>query len=289
MRTTNNNLSALPFYTDINEQDWRKPCAYGEVFPLIAQQGIGLPFQIIVQHIYMEMPFVNVYTKNGEAVGSITGEMLQAGLTQKSLDASTDVFMFPAIFPMQTDIPEGQYYLVFGYGTQRYYSEVFTLVNNISGYAKLEWYNEDNIEYDGGEIVFNEPRFNYFLYLNTDVGKPEYPFTEEGETRDGYFFAEKQLSEKRYKCNFVAPEYMCDALRIVRMCDHVRVTDKQGRKYECDTIMFTPTWQTQGNLASVEMEFETNTIIKKIGNRTIAQRDADFNNDFNEDYLIETT
>jgi hypothetical protein len=126
------------------------------------------------------------------------------------------------------------------------------------------------------------------LYLNTQLGKPEYEFNEEGENRDGFFFPEKQISEKKYKCQVLAPEYLCDVMRLIRMCDHVRVTDK-GRIYDCDTFLITPEWQEQGNLASVEIEFETDTVVKKIGKGYLSAGGADFNLDYNEDYLIATT
>lgn len=48
------------------------------------------------------------------------------------------------------------------------------------------------------------------------------------------------------------------------MSDFVTVYS-QGRKYDCDTFLITPKWQTQGNLASVECEFECATVVKKIG------------------------
>ena len=99
----------------------------------------------------------------------------------------------------------------------------------------------------------------------TELGKPEYQFEEEGEDRDGYFFPEKRISEKTYRCTILASEYLCDVMRLIGLSDYVRVTDKYGRKYDCDTFLITPEWQTQGDLASIEIEFETDTVVKKIG------------------------
>lgn len=47
------------------------------------------------------------------------------------------------------------------------------------------------------------------------------------------------------------------------MSDFITVYS-QGRKYDCDTFLITPKWQTQGNLASVECEFECATVVKKL-------------------------
>lgn len=70
------------------------------------------------------------------------------------------------------------------------------------------------------------------------------------------------------------------------MSDFVTVYS-QGRKYDCDTFLITPKWQTQGNLASVECEFDCATVVKKIGRGVIPpETKGDYNNDFNNDYLI---
>ena len=282
--TTNNNLSVLPFYKSLDEQDWRKSYAYGDVYPLFAQAGILLPFQIVRDHRSNSITSVILFQKDGTQVGNITNNMLEAGLTIVPFALlGYDVILFPAIFPM-FNMDDGQYYLSISDGVETWFSEVFTIVQDMSGYLKVEWYNDENIVFNGGQCVFANPRFHNFLYFATEVGKPEYTFEEEGENRDGYFFPSKQLSEKRYKFTILAPEYLCDVMRIIRMCDYVRITDKYGRNYNCDTFLITPEWQEQGNLAKVVVEFETDTVIKKIGKGFIVPTGADFNDDYNNDY-----
>ena len=89
----------------------------------------------------------------------------------------------------------------------------------------------------------------------------------EGEAREKIRAdrAEKQLSEKTYRFTVLAAEYVCDVMRFIRMADSIVITDKYGRTYNCDTFLMTPKWETQGNLASVEVEFQTNTVAKRIG------------------------
>ena len=53
--------------------------------------------------------------------------------------------------------------------------------------------------------------------------------------------------------------------------------------------MITPQWQTQGDLASVEIEFTTSTVVKKIGKGYLIQDDGSFNDDYNDDYDNEET
>ena len=287
--TQNNNISVLPWYTSINEQNHRKSYAYGEVYPLFAQAGILLPFQIIREHRNNAVSQVRMFKKDGTLVGTLTQQMIESGLRVIPFSSlGYDVILYPAIFPLGSMF-DGQYYMTLTDGVQTWYSEVFTIVNEIAGYLKIEWYNDENLVFDGGQFVFANPRFHNYIYLATEVGKPEYTFEEEGEQRDGFFFPQKQLSEKRYKCTILAPEYLCDIMRLIRMCDHVRITDKYGRIYNCDTFLITPEWQEQGDLASVEIEFETDTVVKKIGKGYLSAGDADFNLDYNEDYLIQST
>lgn len=288
--TNNNNISVLPFYTNINEQNHRKSYAYGEVYPLFCQAGLLLPFQIQRTHRDNTVTQVSLYRKDGTYVSNLQLSMIEAGLTIVPFTAlGYDIILFPAIFPISSIVMfDGQHYLTLTDGVETWYSEVFTIVQDMSPYLKIEWYNDENLVFDGGQFVFNNPRFHNFLYFATEVGKPEYTFEEEGESRDGFFFPEKQLSEKRYKCTILAPEYLCDVMRLIRMCDHVMVTDKYGRIYDCDTFLITPDWQEQGDLASVEIEFETDTVVKKIGRGYTVPSGMDFNNDYNNDYLITT-
>lgn len=280
----NNNLSVLPWYTSINEQNHRKSYAYGDIFPLITPANTLLPFQIIRPTRANGINSVRLYDKNDNPIADITQQILGVGLQiVRFASMGYDVIVFPSVVPMILNQKEGIYYATLSDGIQTWYSEMFTIVNDVSGFLKIEWWDLENMVFDAGTIVYREPLFKNRLYLCTEIGKPEYKFEEEGEERDGYFFSEKQISEKTYKCTILAPEYLCDVMRFIRMADNVIITDKYGRKYDCDTFLITPKWQTQGNLASVEIEFETATVVKKIGHGYIANK-GDFNNDFNNDY-----
>lgn len=67
-----------------------------------------------------------------------------------------------------------------------------------------------------------------------ELGKPEYKFEEEGEERDGYFSRKTNIG-KDVPVYLLAPEYLCDVMRLIRMSDFVTVYS-QGRKYDCDTF-----------------------------------------------------
>ena len=279
---TNNNISPLPWYTTLSEQNHRLSYSYGEVYPLFTQANTLLPFQVIREHRAAGIQSVLLYRKDGTLVGNITSRMV--GLTIKSFaQYGYDVIVFGGALPVMDNQLSGQYYAVMTDGVQTWYSEVWTAVQDTTPYLRIEWYDYEDFVFDGGRICYEGGGYKNVLYFAAEIGKPDYTFNEEGETRDGLFFPEKQLSEKTYNCMLLAPEYLCDVMRFIRMADVVNIRDKYGRVYHCDTFLITPKWETQGNLAQVEVEFQTDTVAKKIG-LAFAPAGGDFNNDYNDDF-----
>lgn len=283
--TQNNNISVLPWYNNLREQNHRKSYAYGAIYPLIAPANILLPFQIMRTTRPNGITSVVLFDKTGATVADITSSMIEAGLqVVRSQTLGYDVILYPATLPMPINMLDGIYYMRLSDGVQTWYSEMFTVVQDVSGYVKVQWWDIENLVFDAGQIVYTNPTYKNTLYLCTELGKPEYEFEEEGQDRDGYFFPEKQISLKKYKCTILAPEYLCDVMRFIRMADYIRVRDKYGNVYNCDTFLITPKWQTQGDLASVEIEFKTDTVVKKIGRGFLSSGSGDFNDDYNNDF-----
>jgi len=275
----------LPWYNSLSEQNHRKSYAYGAIYPLIAPADILLPFQIMRPTRSNGITSVILLDKTGATVANITQPMIEAGLQVVRFQTlGYDVILYPATLPMPINMLDGIYYMSLSDGVQTWYSEMFTVVQDVSGYVKVQWWDIENLVFDAGQIVYTNPTYKNTLYLCTELGKPEYEFEEEGQDRDGYFFPEKQISLKKYKCTILAPEYLCDVMRFIRMADYIRVRDKYGNVYNCDTFLITPKWQTQGDLASVEIEFKTDTVVKKIGRGYLASDNGDFNDDYNNDF-----
>jgi len=282
----NNNLNVLPFYSSLAEQNHKKPYAYGDIYPLICPSAKLLPFQINREHRANPIVSVNLINYYTGAVQVISTEAAAAGLYIKSFAAegydliiNNGALIFPNLV-----MEKAAYYLFIRDGVDSWYSEVFTVVNDLTPYLKIEYWDRDNIGYTGGHIDYAAPYKNY-CYLKTEIGKPEYPFEEKAQKRDGYTFIETQISEKKYKFEFLAPEYLCDALRAVRLHDYIKIYFR-GKKYDVENIIFDPKWKEQGNLAVMEVEFECDTIIKKVGRGAVTTSgggsfNADFNNDFN--------
>lgn len=286
----NNNTSVLPFYTSLEQQSHRRSYAYGDIYPIYVPKNMLIPFQIVRStRSNTSNKTVYLYRADGTLVGNISQQMQDAGLMFKRYASyGYDVLIFPAIVPMAALDEIGQYYMRITDGANNWYSDVFTVVDRITSYLKIRWYCDDDMYYKGGLICYREPKFINTLYLDTQLGKPEYPFNEESEDRDGLLFPVKMYTEKTYKFTVLASEAMCDAMRLIRMADYVQITDPYGNSYDADQFLFTPSWQVQGNLASVECEFQTATVFKNIGRGVTILNNGDYNIDFNNDYKIGT-
>jgi hypothetical protein len=160
------------------------------------------------------------------------------------------------------NLTPGQYTMRVVIGNDTYYSEVFTAYANIGKLVKVEYYNADPIIFDEGALTYDNG-FKFELFLCTEIAKPEYLFEEESTKRGGFTFVENQISSKQYKMVIAAPEYLCDAIRIIRLHDHVAIT-KDGNAYEA--YNFTPSyqWNDVGDLAQITITFESNTVLQKI-------------------------
>lgn len=284
MKLVNNNISPLPFYGNIALQNHRKDYAFGQVYPLITYKSMLLPFQVVLAS-GTSISWVRLYNFNTGKFIDITRSMKENGLTIKSY-TGFKLLKYPGTLPIVEIKHEGLYYLaisISGLGT--IYSDVFTVTNKVDDYLLLEYYNSYNFELKNGIVDFSD-NFKFKCYLNTQIGKPEYDFEEEATERMGYTFIESQVSKKIYKFTFIAPEYLCDALRIVRLCENKQITSKL-QTYDLTTFSMEPEWEDQGDLAAVECEFETDTVIANIGGYEPELLGGDFNNDYNNDYDID--
>lgn len=254
-----NNLSILPFYpvttADPTPQECKKWWVYGNIYPLFIKRGGAIPIQFPGGY----PSTINVYKADGTYMYSQS-----PSLPVSKTIGGTVYYCFSLTI---TGNP-GRYYFTTTISGVTYISDVVTVVQDVTPYLKVEWWDDQDLIMDAGVIIYtNSGGTNVYknvLYLASDLAKPEYVFEEEGENRDGYFFPIKQISEKRYKFRFLAPEYILDVMRFIRMSDHIQITYR-GQVYNADTFLMTPTWEGNGDLANVECEFDTNTVAKKIG------------------------
>ena len=283
MKQINNNISPFPFYDDISRQNHRKDYAFGQIYPLVVYKNMLLPFQFCVSS-GTSVNQAYLYNSEGKQIADILSDLKENGLVVKSY-TGFKLVKYPGTLPVNAIKHEGQYYIRLRLNSGKYfYSDIFTVYNRVDDYLELEYRNSYNFELKNGMIDFSD-NFKFKCYLPTQIGKPEYDFEEEATERMGYTFIESQVSKKLYKFTFLAPEYLCDALRIVRLCNNRQITSK-GQVYDLTTFNMKPEWEEQGDLAAVECEFETDTVISNIGGYEPELLGGDFNNDYNNDFDI---
>ena len=283
----NNNLSVLPWYKSLDDQNARRWWVYGRQYPLYTPAGMLLPFQIMRDHkAGNTISLFRLYTVDGVLVGNFLNAIQEAGITVVHYDSDGyDVIIFPGVLPVFSSISNGQYYCQLGDGTNTWYSDVFTVVNDIEPYLKLQWWDTEDFIMDAARVVYktNQWAFKNTLYLPSVLAKPQYIFEEDVIERDGLFFPVKQISEKRYRFAFLAPEYLLDVIRLVRLADYVKITYR-GEDYTVDSILFTPEWEDEGDIATVSAEFDTATIAKKVGVGYVRSWRGDYSDDYNDDF-----
>lgn len=283
-----NNLSPLPIYTSIEWQNYRLPWSFGEIMrPYFCPANGMLPFQFSRTHSEQTDITVKLYDKAGNFILDVTSTLVQNGLEILQYpERGYDVIMFPGVDVIQVGgyyFQEGFYFLEITSGGNNWYSDVICLVRtSMEQYIEISWYDIDDLFYSGGQIPYSEGYRNK-IYIKGEICRPEYDFEEEVTERDGYTFPQYQISKKTYKFTFTAPESMCDVMRLIRLSDFVTIKWR-GLTYQVDSFLMTVTWEEQANIASVEVEFQTDTIVKKIGRGWIPTNKVDFNDDFNNDF-----
>lgn len=274
----NNNLSSIPFYRSVAEQDFKKWYAYGEHTPLKVSRTKLLPFFFFHAGATSSpsVSSVSFYNECGDSVSVSTTYTNAIKNAISSYVNNGGVTFFFSDTSSNMSLPKGFHYLRIGVSvggtTTYYYSELFQICEDatlLMECIKVKWYDSEDVQISGGGVIpFAHQAHTYYynqMFLSSDIGMPEYSFTEEGEDRDGHFFPVKQISEKVYKMKFVATESMCDCLRLACQSDVVKITDHNDKVYDVEHLELNVTWLDGGFFAEVEISFETDTVVKKIG------------------------
>ena len=269
----NNNFTPLAWHQDdIELQSNRATYAYGHVVPLFASATTLIPFQIITATGAVDTSIVDMRLLTIDGTDAVGENLYNRMRIVKNHIASRDVDVIiyngTALNPA---LPIGQYYLTLKSGTQMWYSDVVTIVADITKYTRLTWWDAVDLQFGAGIIKYRyvsggaSVQYKNVMYFMEEIGMPEYTQEEEGETRDGLFYASKLISGKKYKMQIAQlTEAMCDALRFVHLSDNVEVRDGYLRTYYCDSVLVTPEWQT-GAVASAAVEITTDTFVKAVG------------------------
>ena len=268
----NNNFTPLAWHQgDIELQSNHASYAFGHIVPLIASKDNLLPFQIITRPAAIDLTTCTICLRDTD--GTVVRTLIRGAMEiDVCIFAEYDIVVYTGD-GVHLDLPTGQYYLTLESNGAMWYSDVVTIVPDVSKMTRIEWWDEQDLVFGAGRIVYRVggifiPRIRQYknrMYFLEEIGMPEYTVEEEGDTRDGLFYASKVLSGKKYKMQVAQlTEAMCDALRFVHLADNVTVRDGYGRMYYCDSVLVTPEWQT-GAVASASVEITTDTFVKQVG------------------------
>lgn len=99
---------------------------------------------------------------------------------------------------MAFNFPEGRYTMMINDGVQTFVSDVFTWVSGtMDGYLCVEWSDAQNMEVDGGQIVYEGVPFKTgFTYVRS-WGNPNTSLRKRGKNGTG-IFSRKNKYRKRH-------------------------------------------------------------------------------------------
>lgn len=261
-----NNFSPLAFRKKESKATYEKWYAFGKNYAIPASANTLIPFQFTDVNVGEVPPdIIEVVAVNQE-----TGEGIKTGVYVSRDDMpehGSVLYVSPGKNSFREALPQGTYRAEFSIGTRFYISTPFCVIPGIetsSKYLLIEYWNDEKIAYPGGFITTGANNdFRYQMYVPATICKPKYEFEEELTKRAGYKFLELQTSTKVYAFTFVAPEFICDAMRLIRLSDYIRISH-DGEYYNALNFEFDVDWQEQLYLAAVDCQFETDSIIQKL-------------------------
>lgn len=259
---------------------YKKWYAYGKEFALPFSTTELPPFQFTVQNLPQFDPSTVEIFLVDEATGvrGATGihpkfDTMEGSEAVLYVSPGQNIYAKPVergVYRAEFTIPEG--------GT--YVSTPICVTEGIEtnpNYVKLEYWNDEKLAYPNGFVTTGTDNdFKFQMYIPTTFFKPKYEFEEEITKRAGYKFLELQTCNKVFGFSFLAPEYICDALRLVRLSDYIRFTH-DGEYYNALNFEYNPDWQDNGYLAAIECQFETDTIIQKLPSFNRRDRESFYN------------
>jgi len=252
------NYNPVAIYDSLSLQNHRLSYSYGDIAPIPVLKDNILPFQFPVTVGGSVTVFKVVKLDDGTET-DILSNINASGLQVIAFE-NYSLVVYNATAALSASLGIGRYYFYFTVSAVTYYSEVFAWRDSVDDLIKIEAWHGDNINYEGGLIRYRAP-YKSTIYIQSDVGQPTYPYEEEVQKRDGRNFPIQQISYKLHKFIMLTPEYLVDFMRLIRIHHFVEITYK-GQTHKVDEfIMNDPSWQGNGNIASLTIEFKTDSVI----------------------------
>ena len=271
-------LSPLKFYDNVAKQYHRKSYSYKSISPIITKLHNIPAFQFVLLSNTETINSVYVMYKNDiKASEDIKQILYENGLIITEVN-NFRIVVYCGKNDILTDLKEGLYYLIINTSENTYYSEIFCFTNTLDNYLKIEYSNKSgNFFIKNGLVLFPQDfKFTLLLRYQYEV---LFSFDEQTTELLGYKQIETQVSKKYYAFRTVAPEYLCDAMRIIRLCD-TKLIAFEKQNYDLISFEMEADWQTQGDLAVVTCRFESDQVITSKNVRSLAEYNKDFSVDF---------
>lgn len=266
----------LRFYENVNHQNRFKNGFVGNIFELITPTNYLIPFQIKRPASSLPINSIKyVSVKTGletEAIGA-----LGSSDTKLFPFNSYDIFVHFGQEPHTLGLPEGEYHLIVSDTVNTWYSETFFLKNfdpdnlNLVGceLTKITYYDTCDVggifyrtlEYHNG---LGGKQYKNVFYLDVEIGKPEYEYTEEGEEDGlGNFSPDYKKLTKNYFLQPILPEFMLDAIQLLPLHKNIEVETREGYTGVVDTLTVNSEWEgDKGVWALTDILFSTDFVVK---------------------------
>ncbi len=261
-------LNILAWYDTKQKQDHRRWWNYNGAFPIISEFSHIPAFQLVRNKTGAAINVLSLVKLDDDTEQNILSSAQSSGLEVAEFD-HYDLVIYPDLLPLDiTNLELGIYYLKMSDGANTWYSEVFSMCIDTSNLIKIEYWHNEDFKYSNGHIRYNAP-FKNKVFIGSDIGKPSYEYEEQVVKNDGYNFPINQISFKKFKFNTILPEFLIDAIRVIGLHDNIEIS-YSGRCYEVDEfLMDSPKWEDRGDIANVEFEFRTDTVVSISGRGSI--------------------
>ncbi len=215
-------------------------------------------------------PFIHYKTLNDNIIvyavyedGTETDVTKKIDLIEVQISIGSTVYYCTRHFGNTTNLTlnEGDYYLKLIAGAYTWYSEWFTVINNISdNLVKLEWWNTNDI-FSNYYYLFQDS-FKFRMWLPGFIKmNSEYDVFERIVTR----FNNEQLKTYQKKAKIytlISPinAFMGDCIELAEMCDNIWITNQKGenKQITITDIKFNEIDQT--DIQELELKFKTDFI-----------------------------
>ena len=209
---------------------------------------------------------ISLVRLNPASSTDITAEMTAGGFAKVKRNTK-DVMYYPASAALTTSFDPGEYYLLINTSAGNLYSEVFKMCDKVSDKLLVEYWHNEAFDLDDSDspiqIPYDGTGFKNKLYLETQLGKPQYNYFDQATDREGVSFPLTRGVSKTFQFEFYAAEYFIDALRLIRLHTNVEVTSLEGIKYNAYDFLMSPEWTERGDIAVIECNFTNNEVIRK--------------------------